>query len=147
MARFDLRPGATIETVTPDELDTAITVALDARAVEDYTRRKDIITLDGNGAGSTVELVSPQYDWRIERVTLGGAGAAGALVQIYENQQNPMDLLEVIQLGTAGIYSDGFDNSLYVPAAAQIVIAVTGGVANRQVTYNLQIRQLHRRNK
>lgn len=140
----EIRHGATLETATPAEVARIVAAELDTRQVTDYTRRKDIITLDGTGAGQAKLNVSSQYDWRLERITIAGAGAVSALVEFYENQIAPLDLLEVVQLGATGLYSDSFDNTLYLPANSQLFVAVTGGVASLQVTYNLQIRQLHR---
>jgi hypothetical protein len=144
--KFSLKPGAEIETTTPQETAQIIARAFDTRTVEEYTRRKGIITLNSSGAGQGKVRLSSEYDWRIERITLGGLGAVSATVQFFENSDNSAaDLLEVVGLGTAGLYSDGFDNTLYLPANSQLIIDVAGGVANLQVTYNLQIKQLPRK--
>lgn len=161
--RFTIKHGAEIETATPADVARIVAEQFDARTVHDYTRRKNNIQLDANGAalqfpggsggsGSSQyagycgnEKVSSEFAWRCERVTIAGNGAANALVQLYENQISPLDLLEVIQVGATGVYSDAFSNTLYVPANSQLIIAVSGGVANENVSYNLQIRQLPRR--
>jgi hypothetical protein len=112
-----------------------------------YFRRKGAITLNASGAGYTSINVQGQYDWILERVTISGAGAANALVTLYENEAtaggaDPADTLEVIQLGSVGIYSDAFKNCIFVPSNSHLVIGVTGGVASEQVTYNLQVRMV-----
>lgn len=146
MARHKIAHGATIETATPTEVAEIIAAQLDARDVVDYTRRKGIIKLSATGTGLAGEQTSPQYDWRCERVTIGGPGAVNALVQFFENQStSTADLLEVIQVGAAGLYSDGFSNNLYVPANSTLLIVVTGGVAGLDLSYNVQIKQLRRR--
>jgi hypothetical protein len=148
--KFALKPGAEIETTTPQETAELISKALDRRSIVNYTRRKNIITLNASGnsptnvtqaSGGGVEKVSSGYYWRVERLTIGGPGAVNAIVELYENQISDVDLLEVVGLGSAGKYSDAFDNSLYIPANSQILIVVTGGVPNSQVTYNMQIRE------
>lgn len=129
--------GGTIEAATHDEIGQAVARAFELSAVEDYERKKGVIALDGTGAGVATLAVSAQYDWLMERVTLTGANA---LVQIFENSQQGTDLLEVVQLGAAGLYSDSFANRLYVTANSQVVVAASGGPANGQVTFNFQIK-------
>lgn len=137
--------GTEIDACTTQEVADIVSRAFASQPVHSYWRPKGAINLNAAGAGqsSNADLpVSSQYDWRIERITIAGAGAVNALLTFYENAANPGDMLEVMQLGTAGLYSDGFDNTLYVPANSQLLIVVTGGVANGQVNYNLQIKQI-----
>lgn len=144
--RYTIRHGSEIEAATPGEVAAIIASAFDTRSSVDYRRPKGLVSLDGSGNGAaTVEKVSSQYDWVCERLTLAGNGAAGALVQFFENSASDLDLLEVVQIGAAGLYSDSYSNSLYLPANSQLVIQVTGGTPNGQVSYNLQLRQLQRR--
>lgn len=142
--------GATLDIATPSEV-ASIVDALTANVQENYTRRKGVVALNasGNGQASDEDLVvSAQYDWLCQRVTLGGGPlAANALVSFYENDAgSDANLLEVVQLGTAGKYSDSFSNEMYVPANSKLIIAVTGGPAtDGQVTYNIQIRYIKHR--
>lgn len=141
MARQRISHGSEINTATPEEVAAIVATAMDRKQVTEYRRLKGIINLDasGNGQSRPAENKIPsQFDILLERVTIGGAGAVSALVVVYENQVQDSDLLEVIQLGTVGKYSDSFSNRIYVTANSAIILAVTGGVPNLQVTYNLQ---------
>ena len=139
-------PGGEIDVATPAEIATLIARAFESQFVEEYERKKGVIALDASGNGQTGPahglVVSAQYDWLCERVTLGGgANAASALITFAENQAGTdTDMLEVVQLGTAGRYSDSFKNGMYVTANSVLVITVAGGPANGAVTFNLQIR-------
>lgn len=133
--------GADIEAATPKEIADIIAAAFDRKAPSEYRRLKGIVNLNASGAGQTAVadlLVPSQYDLLLERIALGGNGAANALVVIYENQAQDTDLLEVVQLGTVGKYSDSFSNCVYLTANSSILIVVSGGVANLQIAYNLQ---------
>ena len=133
--------GAEIDAATPDEIARIIAAAFSRAPTAQYRRAKGIVNLNASGNGQTQVadlLVPAQYDLLLERVAIGGNGAASALVCLYENQQSDTDLLEVISLGTVGKYSDSFSNRMYVTANSSVLIVVTGGVANLQVTYNLQ---------
>jgi hypothetical protein len=118
----------------------------DRQKLTDYRRFKGVINLNAAGAGQNDTfnpiLVPSQYDLLLERVTIGGNGAASALVVLYENQVADTDMLEVIGMGTVGKYSDSFSNRIYVTANSNVLIAVTGGTPNLQVTYNLQGRYI-----
>lgn len=139
-------PGGELDIATPTEVGLIIARALEEQRVVRYERKKGVIQLDANGNGVTappvhVLDVPSQYDWSLERVAIGGGTlAANALVSIYENQAVDTDLLEVIQLGAAGKYSDSFSNCAYITANSILIIGVSGGPANGQVTFNLQIR-------
>lgn len=136
--------GAEIDAATPDEVARIVAAANARQGPREYRRLKGIINLNATGTGQTTpqangDLVVPsQYDLLLERVTFGGTGAANALIGVYENQVADTDLLEIAQLGAAGKYSDSFSNRIYVTANSVIYIAVTGGVASLQVTYNMQ---------
>ena|SRR5487761_130339 len=137
--------GATIDATTTAETAAIIAAAFEHQNADEYWREKGAILLDGTGAGNTLLKVSSQYDWLLERVTLTGVNA---LVSIYENQVAGADLLEVVQIGAVGLYSDSFSNILWVPANSQVVISVSGGPSNGQMTFNLQIKlKPHRRRK
>lgn len=149
--RQQVRPGGTLDIATPREIGEIIAGAFSAQMVDEYERKKGTIALDATGVGVTSPAhglaVSAQYDWLLERVTLGGgANAAGAIVKFYENGASDTDMLEVVQLGAVGLYSDSFANRLYVTANSVLLIAVSQGPANGQVTFNLQIAlKRHRR--
>jgi hypothetical protein len=133
--------GALIDTVTPAELGAALRGSQDRS--EDYQRhrKKGIIQLDANGAGKDAIHVSRQYNWRMERVTIGGAGAVNALLVLFESDStSDADMLEVIQVGTAGRYSDSFSNNIWVPAGNRLILQATGGVPSGQITFNFQVR-------
>lgn len=136
--------GADIDTATPAEVAGIVAAAFERKRPSEYHRSKGIINLTAAGAGTTQGqdvIVPPQYDMLLERVTIGGGGAPSALICIYENHDSSdADLLEVIQMGTVGKYSDSFSNCVYITAHSAIRITVTGGVANLQITYNLQAR-------
>lgn len=149
MARQKIVHGAEIDTVTPQELAEVIAKAFEEKRPEQYHRIRGIVNLDANGNGQNRPPdesinVPPQYDLLLERVVIGGVGAVNSVVCLYENQVQDTDLLEVIQMGAAGRYSDSFSNNLYIPANSQLFVVVTGGVANGQVTYNLQGRLVKR---
>lgn len=136
--------GATIDAATPEEVAAIFSRVRDQRDDVDYHREKGIINLDAAGKGVRAVHVSRQYNWRMERVAIGGPGAVNALVTINESDSgSDADMLEVIQLGTAGRYSDSFSNSLWVPAGQRIWLVVTGGAASGQVMFNFQVR-LHK---
>lgn len=149
------RLGAKIETVTPAEMEEIIQRSLVERDIDEYLVKRGVIKLDGAGAGTTVgsEMnldlkVSSQFDWELERISVGGAGAPSALVGVYENDAgNDTNMLEIIGMGTVGKYSDSFSNNVYVTANTQIVIVVTGGVAGQDVTFRLQIKQKKHRSR
>jgi hypothetical protein len=139
-----------IDTSDPKGFAVMFAKVMEEITNERYFRRKGAISLNVSGAGYASINVQGQYDWRLERITLAGAGAPSALVTLYENEStpgvsDPSDTLEVIQLGTVGLYSDAFDNTLLVPSNSHLIIAVTGGVASLQVTYNLQVRMVKHR--
>lgn len=143
MSKQIIRPGGAIDCVTTDEMTAAITAALNRQRPQQYKRQKGIIALDANGNGQSANgdfIVPSQFDIKIERIVIGGPGAANALVCIYENQVNDADMVSVIQMGAAGKYSDGFSNCIYLPANTQVIIAVTGGAVGLQVLYNIQAR-------
>lgn len=134
-----IRHGAEVDIPTQREIAQIIATAFDRQQSETYRRMKGSINLDGTGAGvERVRVNTQQYDALLERVTL--TSGPNALFQFYENAQQGSDLLEVVQLGAAGLYSDSFSNNIYIPAGSQLFIAVTGGAANGQATYNLQIK-------
>jgi hypothetical protein len=110
------------------------------RNVGSFHRHRGAIQLSAAGAGSDTADVPNQHDWIMERVAIAGAGAINALVQIFENDTSPSNLLEVIQMGAAGLYSDSFDNRVHVPSLSVVVFSVTGGAANGPVAYNYQIK-------
>lgn len=140
MAVQTIRHGGKISAATPEEVSNIFARERAERVTQAYHREKGIVQLDATGAGSKSIDVSAQYDWIMERVTVSTNPAAGALIGIYENQIQNSDLLEIIQLGTAGLYSDGFDNRLWVPANSVLVVSVTSGAANGQAAYNWQIK-------
>lgn len=137
-------PGQTLDIATTSEVGEAVARALTLQNVTEYQRYKGSILLNAAGIGQVDETqavrASAQYDLILTRVAIGGGGvAAGALVLFYENSSaSEADLLEVIQLGAGGRYSDSFANQLYLPANSKLIIAVSGGPANGVVSYNLQ---------
>jgi hypothetical protein len=130
--------GATVDATTPDEVARIIAAAFDTRQDYDYHREVGAINLDGTGAGSQARHLTRQYAWLCERIAV--TAGANALITLYHNQQQGTDLVEVIQLGAAGMYSDSFANNLYVPAGSRLLIVCSGGAANGQMTYNIQAR-------
>lgn len=138
-------PGGTIDAATSTEIGEAVARALTLQNVTEYQRYKGTVPLNAAGSGQIDETqaprVSAQYDLILQRVTIGGGAglAGGALVLFYENSSaSEADLLEVIQLGAGGRYSDSFANTLYLPANSKLIIAVSGGPALGVVSYNLQ---------
>lgn len=136
MAKQRVIAGGTIDVATSEEIE-ALVKALTAKRADEYRREKGVIGLNASGVGVDRSIkASSRYDWWIDRVTLTGANAT---FSIFENDELSLtNLLFVAQLGTAGLYSDGASNSIYIPANTQLVIAVTGGPANGQGTYNIQ---------
>lgn len=135
--------GATIDTATPEEVAKIVAGQFNANRSREYTRIKNTFALDASGNGvHTLHKVPAEWDWLCERITI--TTGAAALVTFFENAQNPSDMLEVIGLGSTGLYSDSFDNTLYIPANSQLVMVCAGGGANGQLAYNLQIRLLRR---
>ena len=135
-----IRPGGTIDALTQDELVKLIPRERDVS----YWRTKGAFALNAAGGGQDSIDVSSEYDFFMERVCIGGAGAVNALAVIYADGTQASDMIEVVQLGAAGLYSDSFSNCAYVSANSQIIIVVTGGVANGNVQYNYQIRRVRR---
>jgi hypothetical protein len=134
-----IKPGHPVEFATPSEVESIVSEHIQ-RNVGAFHRHRGAIQLNAAGAGSDIIDVPPQHDWIMERIAIAGAGAVSALVQIFENDQSPSNLLEVIQMGTAGLYSDSFDNRIHVPSLSVVVFTVTLGVANGPVAYNYQIK-------
>lgn len=150
MSRQRMMHGAEIETATPSEVAEIVAAFAREPAVE-YKRFRGVINLNAAGAGQNSVpddpiYAPPQYDLLLERVAIGGSGAAGAVVELYENDiQSDANLLEVISVAAVpGKYSDSFSNNIYVPANSAVFILVGGGVANLQVTYNIQGRLIKR---
>jgi len=134
-----IRHGATVNTATPTEVAQIIAAALQRRTDLTYHQEKGTIALNASGAG-TISLRTPRlYGWLMQRVAIYANPAAAALILIYENDPTPADLREVIQLGTAGLYSDSFDNVMYIPPGSAVTFVVTAGGASGQLSYNLQI--------
>lgn len=128
--------GAEIDAVTPDELreELAHLHHHDLWHVE-----KGVIDLSA-GVGNKPIKVSGEYDWLMKRATIGGAGAVNALVLISENDSgSDADLLEVIQVGASGRYSDAFSNDLWIPAKTKLIVSVSNGAAG-QVTFNFRVK-------
>ena len=73
-------------------------------------------------------------------MAFGGNGLlATTTIGVYENDTaSDTNLLEWVVVGAALKYSDSFSNRIYLTANSSIIITVTGGTANLQVTYNLQ---------
>ena len=136
--RTTIRHGGTLETATPAEVETIVSRYAPSSGGQQFHREKGAINLDAGGAGSAALDVSPQFDWILERLT--ATAAANGLVQLFENNNSPADLLEVAQLSAAGLYSDAFAGRLFVPAGSRLIIVVSSGGANGQATFNLQIR-------
>lgn len=134
-----IKPGHPVEFVTPSEVEAMLSEHMQ-RNVGSYHRHRGAIQLNAAGAGTDTIDVPNQHDWIMERIAISGAGAVNAIVQIFENDTSPTNLLEAIQLGTAGLYSDSFDNRLHVPSLSVVVFSVTGGVANGPVAYNYQVK-------
>lgn len=130
--------GATIDAATPDEVARLIAAAFDTQRDYDYHREMGAINLDASGNGSASLYMTRQYAWLMDRVALTAGGPA--LIGFYNHQQQGSDLIEIVQLGSAGMYSDGFSRGAYLPAGNKLLIVCTGGAANGQMTYNLQIR-------
>lgn len=136
-------PGQMVDILTLDELKGYFEEAGASRKqARQFRRVNGTMQVSTAGAAQATEDVSPQYDWSIERVTISGPGAVNALVQFYQDEIAPSMMLEVVQVGAAGLYSDSFSNCLHVPANSVLYVAVTGGVANGAVAYNLQVRQV-----
>lgn len=134
-----IKPGHPVEFCTPSEVEAMLSEHMQ-RNVGAFHRHRGAMQLNAAGAGSDSEDVPGQHDWIMERITVAGAGAVSALIQIFENDTSPTNLLEVIQMGTAGLYSDSFDNRIHVPSLSAVVFTVTAGVANGPVAYNYQIK-------
>jgi hypothetical protein len=133
--------GAELDIATPAEIAAIFANQKRDDDIEYYTRFRSTFL---NGSGTTTDSVKvpSQYDWLLERISVAGPGAVNALVGVYENEVVNSTLLEIIQLGSAGFYTDSFSNNLYVPANSQIVFAVVTGVAGQQISYNYQIKMI-----
>lgn len=144
MARQRISHGSEIDAATPREVAQIIAQAFPRERAAEYRRFKGVVNLSAAGAGQNqvpddTIYAPPQYDLVLERVTLGGSGAVGAVVALYENQISDVDLLEIIgPIPATGKYSDSFSNNIYVPSNSAVFVVVTTGVAGLQVTYNLQ---------
>ena len=136
--------GAELDVATPQEIAQIFAAAFSGQKPEEYRRFKGVVNLDATGAGrndpASLTIDAPaQYDLELQRVTIGGPGAAAALVCLYENSNvSDADMLEAIVVGANGKYSDSFSNNIIIGSNSVILIVVTGGVANSQITFNLQ---------
>lgn len=130
-----------IDTATPGEV-AAITAAIGnslrptgvARHME-----KNSVLLDGTGSGRQQMGIGRMFGWKLARITCATTPPGVATVTFYENEVQPTDLREVVVLPANGLYSDGFDNVLFVPAGSLLIVNVTGGPVNGSLSYNLQI--------
>jgi hypothetical protein len=134
-----IKPGHPVEFVTPSEVEAMLTEHMQ-RNVGSFHRHRGAFQVGAGGTGSDSIDVPPQHDWIMERVAIAGAGTVNAIIQIFENDTSPSNLLEVIQLGTAGLYSDSFDNRMHVPSLSTVLFTISGGVAGGAVAYNYQIK-------
>lgn len=130
--------GATIETVTPDEVAAILRANTPKTRGAQYHTDKVSVQLDGTGAGQARIATTREYSRRLQRVAVKATPLAAALCLIYDNSTEDGDLREVIQLGIAGLYSDGFSNNMFIPAGNQILFVVTGGAAGGAVAFNIQ---------
>lgn len=135
--------GADIDAATPAEVAKIIAATFDRKQTTEYRRLKGIINLNaaGGGQNQVADLVVPsQFDLLLERVSFGGNGLlAATTIGVYENDTaSDTNLLEWITVGASLKYSDSFSNRIYLTANSSIIIIVTGGTGNLQVTYNLQ---------
>lgn len=112
------------------------------RAVRDsqddagYTRLKGSVSLSATGGGTVTLPVPLGYDWVLQRATI--TSTANGSVTLYENTTNPSDTLEVI--GSSLLYSDAFDNDIFIPSGSQLLIVFAGAGNNGTGTYNLQVK-------
>lgn len=135
-----IKPGQPVEFATPSEVESIVSEHMQ-RNVGTFHRHRGALQLNASGAGSDSIDVPPQHDWILERIAISGAGVVSpAIVQIFENDSSPSNLLEAIIMGASGLYTDSFDNRLHVPSLSTIVFTVSGGVANGPVAYNYQIK-------
>lgn len=125
MSRQRVAHGSVIDTPTNAEMAELLAQTFAQQKPEEYRRYKGAVTLDGNGNGLTKSadiLVPSQYDLALDRVTLGGNGALGAIIALYENQVNDVDLLEVVDISAAA----GVGGA---PAGSTPISAVATGAA------------------
>jgi len=134
-----IRHNSTVDAATPREVAEIIAAAFQRREDLSYHQEKGSISLNASGAGTFALRTGRLYGWLMQRVAITANPAAAALILMYENDPAPSDLREVIQLGTAGLYSDSFDNVLYIPPGSAVTFVVSSGAANGQLSYNLQI--------
>lgn len=138
-----IKHGAEIDAATPAEVAAIFAKQADRSVNQRYFRYREAMTLDSNGNGTHyARHVSGEYDWIMERISATATPAAAALLALYENEPDSSTLLEVIQLGTVGVYTDAFSNCIYLPSNSRLVLVCAGGTANGQCIFNLQIRMV-----
>lgn len=135
-----IRPGQPVEFATPSEIESMLSEHMQ-RNVGSFHRHRGAIQLSAGGTGTDIIDVPPQHDWIMERIAISGAGVVSpAIVQIFENDTSPSNLLEAIAMPASGLYTDSFDNRIHVPSLSVVVFSVTGGAANGAVAYNYQVK-------
>lgn len=133
MSNQRIAHGATLEVATPQEIAELFAKTLAQQKPEEYRRYKGAIQLDASGNGFTRPpdiLVPSQYDLTLDRVTFGGNGALGAIVAMYENQVNDVDLLEIVAISSVGATGIGGAPAGSTPIAASSTNANTAVIAN-----------------
>jgi hypothetical protein len=141
MSRQRIIHGKELDVATPQDVAEILARQFDAQSSSAYYRCRGNLFLDSNGNGTDNKNKAPRsHDWILERIALTTTPAATGVVGIYENQVDPGDLLEIIQFGAGGIYTDSFSNCIFLPAGSSLCVNCVGGPASGQITYNVQVR-------
>lgn len=129
------------------EIAELIANAMTRREDKHYHTEVGSFQTNASGVGTTTLHAPRLFGWLCERITVTTNPPAAALIGFYENDQNVgSNLREIIQLGTLGLYSDGFDNRMYIPPGSLVIITCASGPVSGSVTYNMQIELIEAQN-
>lgn len=150
--KFTLKPGETIETLTPDELEGLLDRVAErfSQPLDERVLNPTSVILSAAGAGTLIAYeVPPGYDLRLDAIVLNAAGvtpaapytAAGAYVAVFSDESaSPGSLIDFSS--TTTIFPSRFSwssNEAPIVRSGQVVLVqVVNGPANGNVTARLQ---------
>lgn len=138
MAHQKIIHGATIDTSTPSEVAEIVARAFARQKDRQFHTEKAAIILGAGGSGQTTKQLPRLFGWLMQRITVLISPAGVATVNFFQDDVNGSDLRETISVPASGLYSDSFDNVLYMPPGSTLIVVVSGGTAASSVSFNLQ---------
>lgn len=129
-------PGQNLDVPSTQEMADIVARTFARFNDKRFHQEKGSIILNASGAGTLTKSLPRMFGWLMQRITISTSNVA--VVNFYQDDVNGSDLRETISVPAAGLYSDSFDNVLYMPPGSNLIIVVTGGPVSGSVSFNLQ---------